>query len=169
MYNFVCRLPHRSWPWYAPRPLFYHICAHLLLLGLVPCNFLTTCDSGSSTMLMDLHSLSCSVHSRAMRPIVGLAVHLCRGAHDCQNGDIASRANSCTLHLWLRVQNWDGEDCFFMSSWLLRIIDEMDCSWCKRCLSWCLAPCVFWPGMRAGIWVGWVAGLKQRSNLSHKF
>ena len=60
----------------APRPHFYHICAHLLLLGLVPCNFLTTCHSGSSTMLMDLRSLSCSVHSHAMRPTVGLVVHL---------------------------------------------------------------------------------------------
>ena len=35
-------------------------------------------------------------------------------AHDCQYGDIASRANSCTLHPWLRVQNRDGEDSFFM-------------------------------------------------------
>jgi len=41
-------------------------------------------------------------------------------ARDGQPVNKASRANSCILHL--RVQ-----DRFFMDSWPLRIIDEMDC------------------------------------------
>ena len=99
------------------------------LLGLVPCNFLATCGSGSSTMLMDLCSSSCSVHSRAMRPTVGLAMHQTAlefsrwSTSDTQLIHPASAA-ACA------EQGWWG----CLPSWVhgrLRIINEMDCGWCN--------------------------------------
>ena len=164
MYNFVCRLPHRSWPRSAPRPPFLPYlcspsapwsCAMQLSYHLW---YWLLDDANGFVLLVMLRAFPRyeADSGPCCAPVTPGRARFWpwRSAHNCQHADIASRANSCTLHPWLRVQNRDGEDSFFMGSWLLRIIGEMDYGWCKRCLSWCLAPCVLtWDACRYLSWM----------------